>query len=410
MTKGPEDGIGGDGPPQPQQPGNGKPPPEVDAGAFQSSFGESLGRALDLDTWSTGQDLAALHDRLEREVGEAIDADNRHRPQVRRILFPRITRQDLPCAGVFKATRRQLEHVQTHVLFNGAVEAADGISVVHDTLPITIAQIGICLASYAGDSGAWSHRMYRRDLRVKGMDPVEEAMAVLEQRDARAGTNQPGGTRDDISNLLRRGIMAYAERAVLLRKSDKPWRMGHGHPAPYELLTGSGSMQLLKVSLDLLRDLVLTHRRFVFVPSEPGERMLLTIGNALHPAEYAIVETAERRMAPVILDGHLRDPHRENAIDFYNEAAPQIIVGVYRTFAETPPQLFYAHRDHAHEAALIAMADSLLQPHRNFPALIDLADTTCGSLFGTEGFNATVEAAYAAKGEPLKYLSERATR
>ena len=75
-----------------------------------------------------------------------------------------------------------------------------------------------------------------------------------------------------------------------------------------------------------------------------------------------------------------------------------------------PPQLFYAHRDHVHEAALIAMADSLVQPHRNFPALIDLADIACRGLFGTEGFDSAVESAYARRGRPLQYLSERTTR
>ena len=39
-----------------------------------------------------------------------------------------------------------------------------------------------------------------------------------------------------------------------------------------------------------------------------------------------------------------------------------------------PPQLFYAHEDHADIAALVALADSVLQEQRGFPLLIDLAD------------------------------------
>ena len=61
-------------------------------------------------------------------------------------------------------------------------------------------------------------------------------------------------------------------------------------------------------------------------------------------------------------------------------------------------------------AALIAMADSLLQAQRAFPTLIDLADTVCSSLFGTEGFNSSIQAAYAKHGHPLRYLGERETR
>lgn len=121
----------------------------------------------------------------------------------------------------------------------------DGTCAVHDTLPISIAQIGVCLVSYAGEQGSWVQRLYRRDLRVRGLDPVEEALALLEKRDARSGIDQP---------------------------------------------------------------------------------------------------------------------------------------------------------------------DSVLQAHRGFPMLIDLANTVCSSTFGAEAFNSTVRSAYAQAGNPLRYLGERETR
>lgn len=43
----------------------------------------------------------------------------------------------------------------SRLLFNGAVEACDGTSVEHGTLPVTITQIGVCLVSYQGDQGSW---------------------------------------------------------------------------------------------------------------------------------------------------------------------------------------------------------------------------------------------------------------
>ena len=312
-------------------------------------------------------------------------------------------------AGVFQVTTPQLKTTQVNVLFNGGVEACDGTCAVHDTLPLSIAQIGVCLVSYAGEQGAWVQRLFRRDLRVRGMDPVQEALSVLEKREARSGNDQPD-KRDRLTELGRRGIMTYAERAVLLRKSNAPWRMGHGNPAPYELLTGSGSMELLRAGFDVLNELILQHKRFVFIPSAPGERVLLTIGNALRPLEFAVVETSERRMWPNIRQGHLRGGHLKKAEDFCAEAAPKILVGVYRTSKDVPPQIFYAHADHVHEAALVAMADSVLQSHRGFPMLIDLADTVCSSTFGTNAFNSTVQSAYAQAGDPLRYLGERETR
>ena len=72
---------------------------------------------------------------------------------------------------------------------------------------------------------------------------------------------------------------------------------------------------------------------------------------------------------------------------FTTRLAPQILVGVYRISDELPPHVFYAHTDCVHEAALIAMADSVLQAHSGFPMLLDLADRVCHSTFGEEGFH-----------------------
>ena len=395
----------------PTQPGLQTTSEIIGADDFLTGFGEPLKNTLDLDTWERGEDLVGVFERLDYEVNQALEQEDAIRQQVRKVVFKSITdRHDAPKgAGVFRASTSDLKAAQTNVLFNGAVEACDGTCVVHETLPLSIAQIGVCLVSYAGEQGAWFHRLFRRDLRVRGMDPVQEALSILEKRDSRSGLDQPD-KRDRLSELGRRGIMSYAERAVLLKKSTAPWRMGHGNPAPYELLTGSGSMDLLMEGLDVLSKLILDHKRFVYIPSSPGERVLLTIGYALRPLEFAVVEDSKRRMFPIIHEGHLRGKFREKAETFYNEAASKIITGVYRTSTDVPPQIFYAHEDFLQEAALIAMADSILQTHRGFPMLIDLADTVCQSTFGAEAFNSTVQSAYAQRGSALRYLGERETR
>jgi hypothetical protein len=384
---------------------------EVGESEFLAAYGESLAQTLDLETWERGEDLAKKFAKLDREVAEALQQEDTIRKKVRELVFPQIlVRPNAPKqAGVFQVTTDDLKTTQVNVLFNGAVEGCDGTCAVHDTLPISIAQIGVCLVSYAGEQGSWVQRLYRRDLRVRGLDPVQEALAVLEKREARSGLDQPD-KRDRLTELGRRGIMTYAERAVLLLKSKAPWRMGHGNPAPYELLTGSGSMDLLHAGLDVLQDLILQHKRFVFIPSAAGERVLLTIGNALRPLEFAVVEDSRRRMTPIIRDGHLRGKHLKRAEEFCAETAPKILVGVYRISKDVPPQVFYAHADYIHEAALVAMADSVLQSHRGFPMLIDLANSVCASTFGADAFNSTVQSAYAQAGNPLRYLGERETR
>lgn len=388
-------------------------PAAIASSDFQSAFGEPLERALDLDTWRPAAELAGMYDRVQREVSDAVRQETEMHKQIRERIFPLLkSRPDKPRGGgIFRSTIEEIETVHSRLLFNGGVEACDGTIAVHDTLPVTISQIGVSLVSYRGDQGSWGHRLFRRDLRSSGASAVDEAFDLLDRRKSRGGVDQPS-KRDQLSDLARRGIMAYAERAVLLRKSNAAFRMGHGSPLPYELLTGSGSPQLAELGIPLLRELV-AFKKFVFVPSTPSERELLTIGGALKPLEYAIVDSVKTKLERVAA-GHYGSGQWKGAkamVDaLVDEAGDQVVIGVYRASAYAPPQVFYAHADHAHEAALVAIADSVLQEHRGFPMLIDLADKVCGMMFGGSTFAITTQLAYADAGEPFRYLAERSTR
>ncbi|HEX8072049.1 MAG TPA: hypothetical protein VF546_19020 [Pyrinomonadaceae bacterium] len=380
---------------------------------FEAAYDEKFTDTLDLNTWTLGEDLAAAFGRLEREIADALKKEDEYREQVRKIVFPRLrTAPDAPPnAGVWQARASDLERIHRGLLFNGGVEACDGTSVVHDTLPLTVTQIGVCLVSYQGQQGSWAHRLFRRDLRAKVKDPVEEVLSVLEQRQKREAQGQDD--EKSLSQLARRGIMAYAERAILREKSKAVWRMGHGSPAPYELLTGlwASRRERIEISMELIRWYA-GHKKFVFVPSAPRKRHWLMIGNALRPLEFAIVQTLRPELDNMINTGGYRDesgvlPAMKRLRD---EVGPQMVVGVYRVWEAAPPFLFYAHVEHAEMAAHIAMADSLLQEHRGFPMLIDLADTVCAATFGVDDFRTSVHTAYADAGEPFRYLGERETR
>ena len=88
--------------------------------------------------------------------------------------------------------------------------------------------------------------------------------------------------------MMRRGVMTFMERQVLADALRAPWRIGHGNPLAYELLTGAGSAELIRLSMPVLRRLI-EHRKFVFVPSDTNEQHIKTIGDALDPLEYAII-------------------------------------------------------------------------------------------------------------------------
>lgn len=397
---------------------------EVSPEEFAAAFGEELQRTLDVDTWSSGQDLALVYGRLADEVREAVAREEALLTTVRAEIFPRLGSYPgaPPGAGVYRADLSTLERIHRCLLFTGGVEACDGNRHVHDTLPLTVFQSGVCLVSYQGDQGTWGQRLFRRDLRVATDDPTAEMLELLERRERRGGLNQPA-RRDRLSELAQRGILAHAERAILLRRSTAPWRMGHGSPAPYELITGSGSLDLMIEATKVIRELVEGHQKFLFVASEPADRVLLTIGQALRPLEYAIVGTLRERIDRTVERGHYRGEGRSNTTwdgerltaegwirRFRDVVAPQVVVGVYRATRLAPAQVFYAHARHADLAAHIALADSVLQEHRGFPLLIDLADSVCRGVFGADTLAGPVATAYVDADAPWRYLSERAGR
>lgn len=384
---------------------------------FQAAFGESINRTLDINTWDAGEDLAAMYEALQEEVALAVKQEGRVRERVRAELFPIVFQHPgaPACAGHYQVDLATIERIHRGLLFNGSVEACDGTVNIHDTLPVTIAQIGVSLVSYQGDRGTWLHRLYRRDLRVAGPDPIAEVMDLLERRKSRESTDVRSA-RDTLGVFTQLGIMAFAERAILLRKSSALWRMGHGHPVPYELLTGSGlsidgDMPLLRQSMQMWRELLINHKRWVFVTGAPADRVLLTLGDALNPLEFALVATPLQVMRD-IANGNfpIGKGLKRDLLAFVEELGPQIVIGLYRASAHAPARLFYAHRDYAHLAASIVIADSVLQEQRGFPLLIDLADTVCRTTFGGGAFQNMIQQAYAEAGEPFRYLGERETR
>lgn len=390
----------------------------------QKEYENAVLSTTDLSTWEDGIDLMKMYSRLEREVSEAAEDEEKIIKQVRQEIFPKIEKgaRAISCSGLHSFDPDIIAKAHRGLLFNGGVEACDGTNVVHDTIPITITQIGICLASYQGQGSSYVHRLFRRDLKVRGEDPVKEAIEMLENRSKRGSVGmEEGDSQLSNSSLARRGIMAYAERAILLKKSSAKWRMGHGNPVPYELMTGfwAGRREMTEAAIDVMSELILEHKRFIYVPSAPSQRHLLTLGNALKPLEYLILTDQEDELVNLVKSGNARDEQKLPAgakgkrtlmLDFAHEVGSKLALGLYRASRFSPPYLFYAHKDYAQTAALIAMADSVLQEHRGFPFLIDIADRLCQSTFGAGDFTSSVQQAYAQTGQPYRYLSERETR
>lgn len=350
--------------------------------SYQDATGETLSQTLDIESWDPAHRMAERFERLQKEIVEAQIRERASRREIREHAFPLIAKiEGAPkYAGVHEVKLQDLKSVQSELLFSGHVQAADGASVIHHTLPVTVVQTAIALANYLGEHGTWGHRIFQKDVKVSGRTPLERTLQLLERRKREQDQDEAG-----ISDMLRRGLMANAELAVLARKADAPWRMGHGHPLPKELLTGAGIPELIELSIPLFDELLLTHKKFVYVPKGSNSRLLQTIGDALLPLEFAIIENLDGYMSGVIDEGHYGTGRFQQARrklgEFQAEANGRLVAGVFRVSPFAPSQVFYAHADTAPEAALISMADAILVEARGFPMLLDIAGGICREMF-----------------------------
>lgn len=368
---------------------------------FKRAYGEDFSNAIDIDTWRIGENLAELYPAIEQELIQAKQDEIRTHQTFRDIVFPRIKEAaHVPHAGLHNEVHSEeiIEKVHRGFLFNGAVTASGSVSIVYDSIPISITQIGVCLVNYQGQHGSYSHRLFRRDLRFKGDDPIKEAIELIERR----GDDITGEDKSRLSALAIRGIKTYAERAILLEKSNSNWLMGNGSPTPYELMVGfwASRKEMKERSIALMSKMVLEHKRFVYVQDSERSPRFWTLGNALRPFEYLVIDTLQDQLAHMVAKGGTRGEFRESYEKFAEEVGSKIAIGVYRVSKQSPPKIFYSHIDHIQAAAFIAMADSALQMHLGSPMLLDLADNLCKTAFGKNDFVASIEQVYA-KAEAL---------
>jgi len=292
------------------------------------------------------------------------------------------------------------------------VTAVDGASTGHDSLVATLVSVGVSAVRYDGDLNTWRTTFLRHDYNLQGGETVEGLRDVLNRRGARSSEGPgAGGKRDKLTYLLRRGFMAAAERKTLLEKATSVWRLGHGTPAPLELLTGSGSMALIDEMLPVLEDLLLKEKHWIFIPDTLSNRALATLANALDPGQVAILQKGRVLLDVMVESGTLDIGYKRRVQAFAARAGEATVVGGFRATRYDPGQLFVAHAENALPAGILALADAALQPHRGFPLLLDLAATSAKVGLGIEAFQGIVESAYAKAGagglfSPAQILGE----
>lgn len=357
---------------------------------FRKSYGEDFTDAINIETWKIDRNLAKLYSKIEHELFDAKRGELERHQTIRNELFPVIKEKiKVPHAGLHNDTTLELiEKIHKGFLFNGAVTACGSMSVMYDSLPISITQMGICLVNYQGEHGSYSHQLFRRDLKFTHNDPVTDAIGLIERRRTDDKTK--------LNGLAMRSIKAYAERAILLEKSSAKWLLGYGFPAPYELMMGfwANREEVKDKSISLMHKMILEHKRFVYVQPSTMYPELWAFGSALKPFEYLVIDTMEDKMVQMVNSGDTRPEIKRAYEDFAREAGSKIAYGVYQVSKHTPPQVFYCHVEHIQTAALIAIADSALQLHSGTPMLLDLAENLCKNAFGKNDFMASIDQAY----------------
>lgn len=357
---------------------------------------ESLRDTLNLQNWGSGPGLQELLGNVQSLIVQSIHEETQLRETIRSRVLNELRRfPDAPAAaGVYTVEDRWLRDARRNVLLPGHVTACDGASAGHEGLTATVASVGVCLIRYDGGMNSWRSTFLRHDYHTHESDPVAQLRAILDQRGG-ASASRKTPSSETMHTLLRRGFMSAAERRALLEHATTRWRMGHGVPAPLELLTGAGTSELIDLALPILESLLLQQTRWVFSPDTLSNRALLTVANALAPGELAIFQTGKPMLEAIVESTDYAPGYRKRVEAFTARLGAASVLGGFRATRYAPPQLFIAHADLAIEAGLIAMADASLNPHQGSPLILELAAMGARHGLGLESFRGIVESAYA---------------
>jgi hypothetical protein len=379
----------------------------IPTGEIENALRQTINDALNLDLWQQGSGLQGLK-RVQDHLVKAIHDQKRVLGNIRKhILSELASFPNAPnAAGVYRVKADDLRMARRKILLSGNVTAVRGASVAHESLVASLVSVGVCLTKYDGQIRSWKTVFMRHDCDLKAGNVVEEIRAILNQRARRSRIGPGAKGQDGITRLMRRAFQAAAERKALLEKAGSGWRMGYGVPAPYELVTGSGSMDLIDSVLPVLESLLLGDRRWVFVPDYLDSLAFSTLAASLAPGELAIFQKAKATLDDIVDGGHYSTAARAKVRKFADIAGDAIVIGGFRAGHFSPPQIFFAHAEHAIHAGLVAMADAELQPHRGFPLLLELAGVSAKTGLGIDAFQSMIESTYASAGAGSFYSPE----
>jgi len=258
-------------------------------------------------------------------------------------------------------------------LFSGNVAATDGTLNKYPLLTGLRCRIGIISTSYKNDKIDRVFYISEREFSEQNSSNPKEFFENL-------------GRSTTISNLFLTSLMSYKERQMALERPQE-WKFIHGTLVPLELRVPRIG-DAFESCLELAKKII-NYKKCVGVISGSSEFDLVGSGIVLNHGEYLHVDYVSKRLEEDINESIGNKAEEEILYNFRDDFLSKIKIGVFRVGPK--PYLFEAHEDVFDEAAALIIRDSMNQPYRGFPLLIDYADSLCHQVIGPGEFNDMIE-------------------
>lgn len=278
-------------------------------------------------------------------------------------------------------------------LFAGHVCAVDGTYAIFPMLSGMRCRIGVAATSY-------------KNKRTEAVFYVSEQLVHPPEADPLELLRQRRSENSILSTMAIRAAMAYMERQKALERPEE-WNLFNGSLVPYELRTGLGRLKALEPCLDLARRLI-DKRTVCGVVGTSSHNELTSLGLALRPGEYVNLYSFEQDLRLYLDNAHFNPVDERLFSEFIRSHGHLVRVGVYRAGARA--YVFHTHEDVVEDAAAIVMADSLFQPIRSYPLLIDYADSICSRMLASSDFVRQMQGKLARAGQLGQEIDEHSLR
>lgn len=343
---------------------------------------------IDPKKWSSFEEhFKSLDEKLGKDIEKIINGDKARKKDLREYLEKEYKIQKAN-DGLLKKAEKEL--------LGGNVVASDGTYILIPLITGVKAQIGVVCTSYSGSKTEYACYFFEPYVKVKIKDIhkwLQESRKVDDENTA-------------FSSSHIRAIMMFAERQRILERKEK-WKITHGPLLPYELRTGQGRLKALPRCLELGKKMF-TSKTTIGVLGKTTDLVLKILGTALKPKEFVRMWSFTKDLEDYLKSAHFNPKDNAKFELFIEETRDIIDVGLFKV--KDRAYVFHAHKDSFEEAAAILIKDSLFQPMRGYPLLVDYADAICSHLVPSKDFKRNVEFKLAKKGMLEFQISERDLR